>query len=217
MNAGAGNQQQPSQSGSHPSGSQESPLGSAALNGKKDKYQTFVLSDSHPDGFEQSPPGSPVRNEKNDKYKMTSFSDKEDETDVDEQVQLIESDHRLGGGRVTVVEETSKDSDLQSGVENVCNNSVFSIIINPRCMHVGYSRFVCLSACLSVCLSVHACYCAICCMPHLFIESQSAIWLSVLNSFGDDHLCLLCFLTDSQWTKKKERWRSFFKKISVYL
>ena len=188
MNAGAGNQQQPSQSGSHPSGSQESPPGSAALNGKKDKYQTFALSDSHPDGFEQSPPGSPVRNEKNDKYKTTSFSDKEDETDVDEQVQLIESDHGLGGGRVTVVEETLKDSDLQSGVGNVCNNSVFSIIINPRCMHVGYSRFVCLSACLFVCL----------CMPVTVLSATYLICtLKVKVPFGSPCSIVLVMITSA--------------------
>lgn len=92
-NAGVENNQPPtqySQSGSHHC-SQQSPPGSpAALKGKSDKYQTF------------------------------SFSDKEGESDVDEQIQLIESEHGLGDGRVAVIEETSKDSDLQSKPENVC-------------------------------------------------------------------------------------------------
>ena len=80
----------------------------------------YSQSGSHPDGSQQSPPGSPALNRKSNKYQTFSFSDKEGETDVDEQIQLIESEHGLGDGRVAVIEETSKDSDLQSKPENVC-------------------------------------------------------------------------------------------------
>ncbi len=87
-------------------------------------------SGSHTDGSQQSPPGSPALNGKINKYQTFSFSDPEGETDVDEQIQLIESEHGHGGGRGIGVEETSRDSDLQSKAENVCihHNDYFSLI-----------------------------------------------------------------------------------------
>lgn len=90
-NLGVENGKLPSPSGSHPSGSHQSPPGTPALSGQSETYQTF------------------------------SFSDKEGETDDNEQIQLIESEQGFGNGRVTVTEETSKisDPDLQSKAENV--------------------------------------------------------------------------------------------------
>ena len=89
-------------------------------------------SDSHPNGSQQSPCGSPAFNinRKKEKYQTFSFSDQEGETDVNEQIQLIESECGFGD-RVIAVEETSRDSDLQSKAENVCihHKDYFSLII----------------------------------------------------------------------------------------
>ena len=99
-------------------------------------------SDSHPNGSQQSPCRSPAFNEKKEKYQTFSFSDQEGETDVDEQIQLIESERGFGD-RVTAVEETSRDSDLQSKAENVCihHKDYFSLIIIKLCTQCFCSEY----------------------------------------------------------------------------
>ena len=70
---------------------------------------------SHPTS---SPHGSPTHNGIIDKYQSFGISEKEGESDVDEEAQLIKNDGGLENGGETVTVETTED--LSSQPKTVC-------------------------------------------------------------------------------------------------
>ena len=111
-------------------------MNTGVANGQPSSEYTQSSNDSN--GSHQSPPGSPALNEATDKYQTFSISEKEGESDVGEEIQLIDNDLGLGNGRVMITEETTKDSDLEGKPVNVCTHhgskSVLSISVYPSCV-----------------------------------------------------------------------------------